>query len=521
MDAIASSQEAPDARLGLHPIHFKTRHVDELPSYLVPDSDLEMGASLGNSSCWVTTKGTGDIETIFSTFLGQKVLGALCVRYSGVGRRLQRPFQEGGVRTDGNAAARQDGQIHLYSQAPGRFEIHPAFQRHEYELPGTILVEETVFVPCVTTPMQAHEHLEMQSPVIYQVIRLRNRAALPARLRVYGYAQFQGATPADLRASYDSALGQGAIVAQNESHPDWVRLFGVSGLQVRVARFETSFDDRQIYETTNVLQLHNDTSACGAILGALQVDVELQPGEGTQFAFMTVFSHQGEDRARQIFNATLDYNYALAKTVEYYNRLASVSQVLTPDEQVNLVVTWAKVNMLRVMANYPTGPAFTNDPSLSSAVVGRDVCWFVTGCDFLLPAFSRVLLESLASRQREKGLILEYYNAVTDERADNGFNINDNTPLFIWAAMHHYQATKDEGFLQRIYPAVWKAAQCILRARDSELDEVPPERKRGLVVCTVRGVEVYGIAGWRNIIPNYTLNGAVTEVNAECAFALR
>lgn len=267
--------------------------------------------------------------------------------------------------------------------------------------------------------------------------------------------------------------------------------------------------------------MRNDTSAKGSILGALQVDVDLHPGEMTQFAFVTVFSHEGEAKARQIFHATQDYNYALAKTVEYYNRIASVSQVLTPDQQVNLGMTWAKVNMLRVMANYPTGPAFTNDPSLSSAVVGRDACWFSTGCDFLLPAFSRALLEALAARQREDGLIVEYYNAVTDERAFNGFNINDNTPLFIWAAWHHYLATKDEDFLQRIYPAVWKAGQCILRARDTELSEIPQERKRGLITCNVRGVEVYGIAGWRNIIPNYTLNGAVTEINAECALALR
>jgi hypothetical protein len=521
MSTSAVPQEAPEAGLGLHPVLSKTRSVDELPSYVIPDTDLEMGASLGNSSCWVTTKGTGDIESIFSTFLGQKVLGAFCVRYSGTGRRLQRPFQEGGVRPDHDGARRQDGLIQLYSQAPGTFEIHPAYQRHDYNLPGDIHVEETVFVPNVTTPHRVHEHLEMGSPIVYQVIRLRNRADLTARIRVYGYAQMQGATSPDLSASYDPALGQGALVTRNQSKPDWVRIFGVSGLQARVSRWETGFDDKQIYETTNVAELRNDTSARGSILGALQVDVDLEPGESTQFAFVMVFSHEGEARARQIFYAAQDYNYALARTVEYYNRVATVSQVLTPDPQVNLGVTWAKVNMLRVMANYPTGSAFTNDPSLSSAVVGRDACWFSVGCDYLLPEFSRSLLEALAARQRENGLILEYYNAVTDERADNGFNINDNTPLFIWAAWHHYLATKDDDFLQRIYPAVWKAGQCILRARDTELAEIPPERKRGLITCTVRGVEVYGIAGWRNIIPNYTLNGAVTEVNAECAMALR
>jgi len=32
---------------------------------------------------------------------------------------------------------------------------------------------------------------------------------------------------------------------------------------------------------------------------------------------------------------------------------------------------------------------------------------------------------------------------------------------------------------------------------------------------------VRGLCGWRNAIPNYTLSGAVTEVNAECYSALR
>ena len=517
MNATTLPQDASEADLVLP----KTHRVDELPSYCVPDTDLEMGASLGNSSCWITTKGTGDIESVFSTYLGQKVLGALCIRYRVVGRLLLLPFQESAGRFAADCTPTGERLIQVYRQTPGQFELHPAFQRHTYELPGDLWVEETIFVPSVTPPMQAQEHPEMESSVCYQVVRLQSRAVHPVRLWVDGYAQLQGATPADVSATYDPGLGQGGLVARNQSHPDWVRIFGVSGRQVRVAGFETGFDARQVYETTDVTPLRNETSASGAILGALEVDLELQPGERTEFAFLTVFSHEGESKARQIFQATLDDHHALAHTVAYYNRMAEVSQVLTPDPIINQGVTWAKVNMLRVMANYPTGPAFTNDPSRSSAVVGRDACWFSTGCDFLLPAFSRALLEALAARQREDGLIVEYFNAVTDERAYNGFNINDNTPLFLWAVWHHYLATKDEAFLQRIYPAVWKAAQCILRARDTELEEIPPERKRGLVTCTARGVEVYGIAGWRNIIPNYTLNGAVTEVNAECAYALR
>ncbi len=522
MDAMTLPTPAPEAGLGIQPVLSKTRHIDELPSYIIPDTALEMGCSFGNSGCWVTTKGTGDIETLFSTYTGEKVTGAICLRYSGIGRPLARPYrpQNGGTATAAKRA-QQEGQIQLYSQAPGVFEIHPAYQRHQYECPGNIAVQETTFVPRVAAPIRGEQPPELESAILYQIVRLRNEGALPAQLRVFGHIQFQGSTPPDLSASYDPKLGQGALIAHSDSHPDWVRVFGVASSQARVARWETGFDDRQVYETTNVRPLRNETSAKGAILGALQADVELQPGESVELAFVTAFSHEGEARARDIFNAAWDYQQALRKTVEYYNHIAGASQVMTPDPQINLGVTWAKVNMLRVMANYPTGPAFTNDPSRSSAVVGRDACWFSVGCDFLLPAFSRALLESLAERQREDGLIVEYYNAVTDERAYNGFNINDNTPLFIWAVWHHYLVTKDQDFLNRIYPAVWKAGQCILRARDTELSEIPARRKHGLITCTVRGTEVYGIASWRNIIPNYTLNGAVTEINAECAGALR
>jgi hypothetical protein len=41
-----------------------------------------------------------------------------------------------------------------------------------------------------------------------------------------------------------------------------------------------------------------------------------------------------------------------------------------------------------------------------------------------------------------------------------------------------------------------------------------------LVYCKATGVDMFGITSWRNIIPYYTLDGAVTEINAEAYFAL-
>jgi hypothetical protein len=53
MDATAIPQETPEATMGLfHALSKEARQIEELPSYVVPDTELEMGASLGNSSCW-------------------------------------------------------------------------------------------------------------------------------------------------------------------------------------------------------------------------------------------------------------------------------------------------------------------------------------------------------------------------------------------------------------------------------------------------------------------------------------
>ena len=84
--------------------------------------------------------------------------------------------------------------------------------------------------------------------------------------------------------------------------------------------------------------------------------------------------------------------------------------------------------MRRVMARYKGGQAFTNEPGVSSNVVGRDAAWFVYGNDHFLPDFSRALLEKLAAVQDPNGKIPEYYDAIDDRAEDDGLNINDDTP---------------------------------------------------------------------------------------------
>jgi hypothetical protein len=165
------------------------------------------------------------------------------------------------------------------------------------------------------------------------------------------------------------------------------------------------------------------------------------------------------------------------------------------------------------MATYPTGRAFTNDPGTYANIVVRDCAWFVFGNDHFLPAFSRDLLDNIALRQYDNGKLPEYFDADTGRIEDDGLNINDDTPLYILAVNHHFRATGDRKWFAKVYSSVARAARYII----SQIDE------RGLVFCSSndpRGY-VWGIAGWRNIIPHYSINGAVTEINAECVAALR
>jgi hypothetical protein len=495
---------------------------NKLPSYLLPGDGLEMGASLSNAKCWVNIRGNGDIESLFSVDIGLNAYGAMGVRYASADHQAARAVAQPPAASEeaADASARAYARPHtpLLPDGPGQVELHPAYQRRTIELPGNLLVEETLCVPRVAGPERGATY---DGPVAYQIVDLWNHAPVPRRVRVYGYAQLRGQSAPDLQVSFDPSMRQGALVAHNASQLGWVRIFGAAGEGVRVAGYGSSYDDSQIYDLAAAYPLRNSVEATGDVIGALQVNADLAPGERRRFAFIAVFSPGGEAEARRLYAHAWDFEGALRDTIAHYARVVGVTEVLTPDPVLNEGVVWAKTNMLRVMAHYPQGWAFTNEPGQSSSVVARDAAWFVYGGDYLLPAFSRALLEGFARRQEPSGKIVEYYNAITGATEDYGLNINDDTPLFIAAADHHYRATGDAAFLLQIYPAVARAAYYILSQLDTHLpDEVAPSNL-GLVHCTARGESVHGIAGWRNIIPGYSLSGAVTELNAECVGALR
>lgn len=464
-------------------------------SYVVSDDRVLVGASLGNGSAWIVGKATGAIQKMYSLKLDHDVFWSTVITYGSAKHHVLVGL-EAQDRSPEERLGREGGHLILLPVAAGTFEYHPGFQRHTFELPSELDICETLFVP----------RTGLDDPAVaYFVIDIRNNGNEPRELTLHAYAKLAGTTPKDVAANFDAKLR--GLVARNQSHPDWVRILGTTA---KPHGYQTMEHAAESYDPQNVPPLSKQTGETGNIIGALGVVVNIKPGKTERVTFMEVFSELGEAQARSIYEAAQDVDGALGRTAAWYDEALGAAQVLTPEKTINDGAYWAKANMLRVMASYPQGVGFTNSPGSSAVVVGRDLAWFAFGCDFLQPQTSKSMLLRFGQTQYDSGKMPEFYDAVTGEVEDYGLNINDDTPLFILACAHHYFTSGDAEFITKIWPVISKAADYILSQRDAQ----------GLVVCTATGEEVRGIASWRNIIPRFTLNGAVTEINSECYAAL-
>jgi glycogen debranching enzyme len=465
-----------------------------LRPYELLDSELPMGMSLGNSALFVITRNNGVIERVFSTALGMSPLGSIAVLFAFCGHAAE--DTTGQYAKEPFVVLRPDGLTR-------RMELHPAYQRSRYSIAGSIAVTETAFVP-----LNDLSRNESDPPFVYQTFELVNTGERTHFMRATVFARLSGAMSADVRARYDK--GAQALVIRDRVRSRVTRFVGMSAPAVR---FETTSDFGRAYNPRQDA-LKNSTQEEGDILGLLQCDFALEPGQRQTFSVNTaIYVDEAESDALSVYKSAPSADEALGHTLAYAGVNFNTTEVLTPDPVINAGVLWAKVNMRRVMAKYPFGYSFTNDPATYSNIVLRDVAWFVHGCDYYMPWFSRAALQKFADLQYPDGRLPEYYNAVTGQAEDFGLNINDDTPLFIVAVSHHFRATADREWLQSIYPNVARAARYIMKQIDD----------RGLVFCSAKDPRgnLWAIASWRNIIPNYALNGAVTEINAECSHALR
>lgn len=496
-EAIADTIDDPEAR----PAGFAEPHYPVSPQvsvsqdhglsiYHLADDQLGQGSSLGNALAWVETKGTGDLLSLFSIEVGARVLGGMSVAYL-------LPFSD--LSSDGLPDPQRRMAYGHFARvmptAPGVIHLHPAYQQREFVIGDGLHVLETIFLP--RTGMD-------DGAAVHTVVCLKNRTPHPLRITVVVSLDLRGATPHDIMAEFDHR--QQALVAHNASSPGWVRVFGSD---VHPEHFCATTDEELAYSPQQ--SLPDRVDGRGDLTGSLQFDVLLLPRQHHKLRLTAAFSPHGRAAALDVYAAASQRRHALRDTIHHFRSLLQAASIEVPDPLLTQGVQWAKACLLRPISRYRLGDAVTNDPGRSSNLVGRDCAWYTHGADFVLPELACTMLPIFARSQRADGLIMEHVNGCTGEAEDHGFNINDNTPLFVMAVAHHVEVTGHVHCLHDLYDSARRAGEAILRARNEQ----------GLVSCEADGIGIKGICGWRNVMQHERITGVVTEINAECYAALR
>lgn len=446
-------------------------------TYSISDREMAAGSTLGGPKAMLVIKATGAVERFFSVDCGKIVIGSVVFHH-------------------------WDEQTGIpLAPLPGTFVIHPHHQEHLFELDNGVHVREDIFV--LSGPVTGNA---VDPPAAYYTISLENTGKNATVVSTYASVELRGNLEHDVRTTYDRR--RRAFVASNAGEPQIVRTVRSSLVP---SSYEITMDAGKTSAAHFPGPLSNRTLASGGEpIGIFHYRTALKPGECKKWHLTLSFAVTGRAAALRTLDRCPSDANALARTTFHYETILNRAIVVTPDQEVNRGVLWAKANMLRVLSYAPTGWGFTNDPTRSDNSVARDTAWFAFGADYVVPGFARASLLRYAEHLERSGKAIEYYNLRTGEAADYDLNINDNTPLLILALWHHYTTTGNSAFLRSVYPAARKAASYILSQRNGA----------GLVWCDASGTADWGIAGWRNVIQNYRLSGATTELNSECYAAL-
>jgi hypothetical protein len=458
---------------------------NELSAYVLREEQTPFGLTLGNFKTFATSTPKGGIRGLWDADTDQIIFGAHQIAYRA-----------------------GDGETLFPHQISRQLTFLPYVQIAEFEIARDVRVTEAFFVP------HGPRHDRTVSFVIDVVVH--NAASTPASVKIFPWAlligqRFYGEPEKQVRAT----AGERFIRSFGEES-GWVRWWGGSRTpdNVVVALREQPLLQGMTAGTLGAAHLHEITPhlaefSSRRIFGAFEYRLEIAPGGRESLRVAVVFHKDGDDFSKPVLERLLTDPEALPETEQYFAAKLGDARFLTPSPLINRGVVWAKCNMLRVIKEYPHGWGSTNSPP-SDILVSRDTSWFVHGYDYFLPAFSRAAIELFNRALEPSGQVVEYVRGVTGYKTSYDLNINDDTPLHIIAILHHYNATLDDAWLRGVFPLVVKIADYMLSQRDGN----------GLVFARAGGLDMFGITSWRNIIPLYDLDGAVTEINAEAYFAL-
>ena len=459
---------------------------NEFSAYVLREDETPFGLTLGNFKTFATSTPKGGIRGLWDADTDQIIFGAHQVAYRA-----------------------GDGETRFPHQIVREFTFLPYAQIAEFALARELHVTETFFVP------HGARHDRTVSFVVD--ITVHNAASTPATVKLFPWAlligqRFYGEPEKQVRAT----AGARFIRSYGEES-GWVRWWGGSRtphavvVALREQTLMKGMMDGALDQGEHLGEItpHLAEFASSRIFGAFEYRIEIGAGGRESLRLAVVFHKDGDASSKPVLEQLLADPDALPATERYYAEKLADARLLTPSPLINRGVVWAKTNMLRVMKEYPQGWGSTNSPP-SDILVSRDTSWFVHGYDYFLPQFSRDAIELFNRFLEPTGQVVEYVRGVNGFSTFYDLNVNDDTPLHIIAILHHYNATLDDDWLREVFPLVVKIADYMLSQRDAN----------GLLFCKAAGEDMFGITSWRNIIPLYKLDGAVTEINAEAYFAL-
>ncbi|HXP93450.1 MAG TPA: amylo-alpha-1,6-glucosidase [Candidatus Binatia bacterium] len=458
---------------------------NEFCAYVLSESETPFGLTLGNFKTFATSYTKGGVRGLWDADTDQIIFGAHQIAYC------------------------VDGTTSLPYRITRDFTFLPYAQISEFALNDRLHVTEAFYVP--------HGPRYDRAVSFVVDLTLHNPGRQAIEVRIFPWALLIGQRFYGEPEKKVSASVMGPFVRSFNEETGAVRWWGGSrepysvALALREGALIRSIENGSLRRDAHLEEVTPPVAeiASNRIFGALEYRMSVAPGAREGLRVAVVFHKDGDERSRPVLERLLHDPKVLHETQRYYAGALADARLMTPSPEISRGVVWAKANMLRVIKEYPLGWGSTNSPP-SDILVSRDTSWFVHGYDFLMPWFSRAAIEFFNGYVEESGEVPEYVRGVTGFKTSYDLNINDDTPLYVIAILHHYNATLDHEWLRRMYPLVVKVTDYLLKQRD----------QNGLVFCNAKGVDMFGIASWRNIIPYYTLDGAVTEINAEAYFAL-
>ncbi len=443
--------------------------------YTTPVNQLGVGQSLGNINTYVTLSRTTDVEGESSTgIVGNGFRESTNQRWYALSWSI--------IITSSISG----------EAVPTNTSFYPAHQETSYTL-GAGQIKKTFFLPFEIGYPRAGHYLLERSAGQLGPLRVHSRLLLPTGT-VLDQANLKGWKYALIRyPNGETAVLCAAATATMESHA-----------------------------VTDGVELVSD--------------YEWPPGEDFALTFAYAPGNEGggfygsasdlllagmfesfQPKAPNLDDYVFRIRHLLSESERAINRYLDKARLLTPDPVINRVNAWSKINQLRLQQQYRWGSGFTNMPP-SDVAVSRDTTWYLFGSNYYAQEWSKKLLEFwLTNGLEPNGKFTEYVMASRDPlfSDDYGLNVNDNTPLMIIAASRYYSLSGDRGFLYQAYPSLLRAAEWLQSQR-----KVGTGNHYGLLWCTSLEKGVRGLCTWRNVIPNYTLTGAVTELNSEAYDAL-